>query len=209
MIVRFRRKSWLPAWRLSKPDAANRRAPGSPDPASPPGQSSCTGTYRRTSRRARESEAENCVRTVYGGFRTGDGRRSLRRHINSAWRNKLLKRLLEEVFWRDSVQLTLIAFQACSIDHSDISPFYLVVLPVRQISIRRAGPADAQRIGLVFDAPVRDGWTYLGALARQPMFEPRWWDKVVAEHAPPKHPARRRRRTGRARGVRGRPSSGL
>src|ERR671931_1802062 len=30
MIVRCPRKSWMPAWRLSKPDALNRRAPGSP-----------------------------------------------------------------------------------------------------------------------------------------------------------------------------------
>lgn len=51
--------------------------------------------------------------------------------------------------------------------------------------IRRAVPADAQKIGAVFDAAVREGWTYLGELAQQPMFPPEEWDNVVAEHAPP------------------------
>ncbi len=37
-------------------------------------------------------------------------------------------------------------------------------------SIRRAVPGDAQEIGVVFDAAVREGWTYLGELAREPMF---------------------------------------
>jgi ribosomal protein S18 acetylase RimI-like enzyme len=52
-------------------------------------------------------------------------------------------------------------------------------------SIRRAIPADAQMIGAVFDAAVREGWTYLGELARSPMFPPEEWDKVVMDHAPP------------------------
>ena len=37
----------------------------------------------------------------------------------------------------------------------------------------------------MFDAAVRDGWTYLGELAREPMFPPEEWDKLVIEHAPP------------------------
>lgn len=53
------------------------------------------------------------------------------------------------------------------------------------ISIRTAGAADAQAIGAVFDAAVREGWTYLGELARLPMFPPEEWDRVVVEHAPP------------------------
>ena len=53
------------------------------------------------------------------------------------------------------------------------------------MSIRRAGPADAQQIGQVFDAAVRDGWTYLGALAREPMFPPEEWNKLVEDHAAP------------------------
>jgi len=53
------------------------------------------------------------------------------------------------------------------------------------ISIRRAVASDAQKIGAVFDAAVREGWTYLGDLAREPMFPPDEWDKLVAEHAPP------------------------
>src|SRR5262245_24615538 len=53
------------------------------------------------------------------------------------------------------------------------------------ISIRRAVAGDAQKIGVVFDAAVREGWTYLGELARQPMFPPEAWDKLVTDHAPP------------------------
>jgi ribosomal protein S18 acetylase RimI-like enzyme len=52
-------------------------------------------------------------------------------------------------------------------------------------SIRRAIPGDAQKIGAVFDAAVRESWTYLGELARKPMFPPEEWDKVVMEHAAP------------------------
>ena len=54
------------------------------------------------------------------------------------------------------------------------------------ISIRCATPADAQPIGRVFDAAVREGWTYMEDLAREPMFPPEEWDKEVADHAPPK-----------------------
>ena len=53
------------------------------------------------------------------------------------------------------------------------------------ISLRRAVAADAQAIGAVFDAAVRDGWSYLGELAREPMFGPEEWDREVADHAPP------------------------
>ena len=52
-------------------------------------------------------------------------------------------------------------------------------------SIRPAVASDAQKIGAVFDAAVREGWTYLGDLAREPMFPPAEWDKLVADHAPP------------------------
>jgi ribosomal protein S18 acetylase RimI-like enzyme len=53
------------------------------------------------------------------------------------------------------------------------------------VSIRSAVADDAQMIGAVFDAAVREGWTYLGELAREPMFPPDEWDKLVVEHAPP------------------------
>jgi ribosomal protein S18 acetylase RimI-like enzyme len=53
------------------------------------------------------------------------------------------------------------------------------------VSLRRAVPGDAQKIGAVFDAAVREAWTYLGPLAREPMFPPEEWDKLVTEHAPP------------------------
>src|SRR5262245_31132049 len=52
-------------------------------------------------------------------------------------------------------------------------------------SIRPAIAGDAQQIGAVFDAAVREGWTHMGELARQPMFPPDEWDKLGVEHAPP------------------------
>jgi hypothetical protein len=53
------------------------------------------------------------------------------------------------------------------------------------IAIRHAVAADAQKIGAVFNSAVSKGWQYLGELAREPMFPPEEWDKVVTEHAPP------------------------
>ena len=53
------------------------------------------------------------------------------------------------------------------------------------VSIRPATPGDAGAIGAVFDAAVRVGWTYLGALAEKPMFGPEEWDREVAAHAAP------------------------
>jgi len=53
------------------------------------------------------------------------------------------------------------------------------------LTIRRAEPADAQAIGAVFDAAVREGWKYMGELAARPMFPPEEWDAEVAKHAPP------------------------
>jgi ribosomal protein S18 acetylase RimI-like enzyme len=53
------------------------------------------------------------------------------------------------------------------------------------VSIRPAVAGDAQKIGETFDAAVREGWTYLGELARKPMFPPDEWDKLIVEHAPP------------------------
>jgi GNAT superfamily N-acetyltransferase len=44
---------------------------------------------------------------------------------------------------------------------------------------------DGQKIGAVFDAAIREGWTYLGELAREPVFPPDEWDKLVIDHAPP------------------------
>jgi ribosomal protein S18 acetylase RimI-like enzyme len=53
------------------------------------------------------------------------------------------------------------------------------------ISIRPARAQDAQPIGAVFDAAVREGWPYLGELSRTPMFPPQEWDDVFLEHQPP------------------------
>jgi hypothetical protein len=53
------------------------------------------------------------------------------------------------------------------------------------VSLRRAVPGDAQKIGAVFDAAVREAWVHPGPLAREPMVPPEEWDKVVIEHAPP------------------------
>src|SRR5881396_2109651 len=52
-------------------------------------------------------------------------------------------------------------------------------------AIRRAVAGDAQAIGAVFDAAVREAWTYLGAIAREPMFPPDEWNTLVIDHAPP------------------------
>ena len=54
------------------------------------------------------------------------------------------------------------------------------------INLRRAVAGDAQAIGAVFDASVRAGWSYLGELVHEPMFSPDDWEKLVADHAPPK-----------------------
>ncbi len=53
------------------------------------------------------------------------------------------------------------------------------------ISIRPALASDAQPIGAVFDAAVREGWTFLGDVARESMFPPDEWEKTVADHASP------------------------
>jgi GNAT superfamily N-acetyltransferase len=53
------------------------------------------------------------------------------------------------------------------------------------VTLRRAVPGDSQAIGAVFDAAVREGWTFLGELARRPMFSSQQWDELVADHAPP------------------------
>lgn len=54
------------------------------------------------------------------------------------------------------------------------------------ITLRPAAPADAMAIGAVFDAAVRAHWTYLGDLVAEPMFTPRDWDQLVADHLPPR-----------------------
>jgi ribosomal protein S18 acetylase RimI-like enzyme len=53
------------------------------------------------------------------------------------------------------------------------------------ITLRRAVPADAPAIAGVFDEAVRESWTFLGDLAREPMFGPADWEKLVEDHAPP------------------------
>jgi ribosomal protein S18 acetylase RimI-like enzyme len=54
-----------------------------------------------------------------------------------------------------------------------------------RIALRRAVVEDAQAIGAVFDAAVRDGWTYLGELAQTSMFTPEDWVQLVEDHQPP------------------------
>lgn len=53
-------------------------------------------------------------------------------------------------------------------------------------SVRRAVADDAPAIGAVFDAAVREGWGFLGDVARDPMFPPEAWPELVADHAPPR-----------------------
>jgi GNAT superfamily N-acetyltransferase len=52
-------------------------------------------------------------------------------------------------------------------------------------TLRRALRADAPAIAAVFDAAVRAGWTYLGDLAKEPMFSAQDWEQLVADHEPP------------------------
>lgn len=54
------------------------------------------------------------------------------------------------------------------------------------ITLQPAAPGDAVAIAAVFDAAVRAGWTYLGDLVAEPMFTPRDWDQLVADHRPPR-----------------------
>src|SRR5437764_155432 len=55
----------------------------------------------------------------------------------------------------------------------------------RGVALRTTVPADAPAIGAVFDAAVRASWTYLGDLVAEPLFSPRDWEQLVADHAPP------------------------
>lgn len=54
------------------------------------------------------------------------------------------------------------------------------------VHLRRARPADAHALAAVFDAAVRDAWTYLGAVVQQPLFTADHWNQLVADHAAPK-----------------------
>jgi ribosomal protein S18 acetylase RimI-like enzyme len=54
------------------------------------------------------------------------------------------------------------------------------------IRLRPAVSGDAPAIGEVFDAAVRVGWAYLGDLAAEPMFAPGEWERLVADHRPPR-----------------------
>jgi ribosomal protein S18 acetylase RimI-like enzyme len=53
------------------------------------------------------------------------------------------------------------------------------------IVVRPAVPTDAARIGAVYDAAVRAGWTYLGELVDEPMFTSEFWDQLVSDHQAP------------------------
>ena len=53
------------------------------------------------------------------------------------------------------------------------------------VNVRAARPGDAQPIGAVFDAAVREAWRYLGKLVDEPLFSPADWDQLVADHTPP------------------------
>lgn len=55
----------------------------------------------------------------------------------------------------------------------------------RGVTVRRARASDAPAIAAVFNAAVRQGWRFLGALADEPMFPEDAWPELVAEHAPP------------------------
>jgi GNAT superfamily N-acetyltransferase len=54
------------------------------------------------------------------------------------------------------------------------------------IRLRPATSGDAPALAGVFDAAVREGWAYLGEVARRPMFTAEHWIELVADHAPPR-----------------------
>ena len=53
------------------------------------------------------------------------------------------------------------------------------------VNLRRAVADDAAALAVVFDAAVRQSWTYLGPIVEEPLFSADDWDRLVAEHAPP------------------------
>jgi GNAT superfamily N-acetyltransferase len=53
-----------------------------------------------------------------------------------------------------------------------------------RVLLRAATADDAAAIGAGFDAAVREGWAYLGEMVQRPLYEPAYWDTVVAAHAP-------------------------
>lgn len=55
----------------------------------------------------------------------------------------------------------------------------------RALTVRHAVAEDAQAIGVVFDAALRHGWSFLGEVVQQPMFAAEDWDQLVADHSPP------------------------
>lgn len=58
--------------------------------------------------------------------------------------------------------------------------------PEEGFGVRRARADDALAIGAVFDAAVREGWSYLGSIAREPMYSGEDWRQLVADHGPPR-----------------------
>jgi ribosomal protein S18 acetylase RimI-like enzyme len=50
------------------------------------------------------------------------------------------------------------------------------------VTIRRAGPNDADAVRAVFDAAVAQGWTHLGGLEREPLFDGAQWGELVTAH---------------------------
>ena len=62
-------------------------------------------------------------------------------HQEASCGGKSLNRLREEMFRYDSVRLAGIAFQACSIDHSDISPFRINALRAVWNSVAQSPPS--------------------------------------------------------------------
>lgn len=53
------------------------------------------------------------------------------------------------------------------------------------VRVRTADADDAQAIAAVFDAAVRDAWSFLGPAAQQRLFSDDDWNRLVADHAPP------------------------
>lgn len=78
------------------------------------------GDTASAARQLKLTMCKNCVRWARSRRRTPAFTES---HQRASCSGKLLNRLRNEVFRCRLVSVAEIAFQACSIDHSDISPF--------------------------------------------------------------------------------------
>ena len=120
----------------------NRWAPRSSDAASPyvgavaPAR---TEEHCDAHEQVKWELCKNCVRWARNRRRTPTLTASHGRTVSGG---KWLMEMRERVFWYHSVSVAGFAFQACSIDHSDISPFRIKHLRVVWNSVAQNPPSN-------------------------------------------------------------------